>query len=922
MLKNLGKQQREYDISQIRVLIQQLLADYTTTIIDNDAPGATWGKILRMPLGGDAVSYPVTAAGLTQAFNEASSGDMVWIPPCSLTGDFTQPAGVGVATMGRKVTIDGEWTFAAGGAINGVVVQPSGSSASAIRGFIGPASGTVYITDCSSYPVNSGAGDCYGVDVSAGGDVWVWDSNVYANASGGGSGYGVRRTAGNAYVTDDGRIRGSTGPFSGTISEFSYNEVIKLKTSTFTQLYNATSAGLTAALAAASSGNVIDLADDVDISGGPWAVGSGITLSGVRRNPTLTGDITINGGSLVNISVTGDVTINSNGGAFDCTLNGNTIINDGTTVNCNLRSSSLIVVRIYAGGIARCNIALGANSYGIYCESATDSVYIDHNDILPIEGATSGVGAYLNDSQITFTHNTVLGVTGGVDLRNCGKFGNCNVDTLDGHGMVHSTGTAKATNSYFCTQGAGDYGIFLTAAITFSHVGWCSISGESYITWEDPENWTATTGSDISKIEQNVLTAGLDSAFEFDAFTKIGLPDANTSNPVIAVGTGGDSDLNIREIGNILFEPEETQRKYKIFYTGYNAGLTTDEKIHYAYSENGITWTKSASNPVISARRAEDPYVVRVGNTYYLYAEDKEAGGENKIRRWSSVDCETWIDEGQISLSDGGDAQSPVVWLHGDTWYMLYEQYPTAPNDIRLATSSDGLTWTVEASNPVFSAGDTSWVTGAIVPDDIIRVGATYYLLYHGNQSGTVREGIAKSANLTAWTDLNSPITSNDLGDPIVTASFLYDIKWSIYYYTVDTSGIYRGYAMDPTLTISGGSITPFGDYYIVAAESGTTDDLDTIDAWKTFQFIVLQAYSGDTITVKHGTGNIYLSSEADFNLDSNKILMLFYDGANWRDINTTTSQATDPYWEPAVIAGGGEILFDANGDVAMAWIH
>ena len=288
--------------------------------------------------------------------------------------------------------------------------------------------------------------------------------------------------------------------------------------------------------------------------------------------------------------------------------------------------------------------------------------------------------------------------------------------------------------------------------------------------------------------------------------TKIGLYES--SNPVIAC-SGSGSDKYIREIGNILYESGEPSRKYKTFYTGYEVGRNTDEKIHYAYSEDGKVWTKSSSNPVISARRAEDPFVVKSGSTYYLFAEDKEAGGNNKIRRWHSSDCETWVDDGQITGIT--NCQSPIVWIEGSTWYMLYERYP-AYADIALATATDGLAWTNDASNPVMEKTDTNWVTGDIVPDDIIKKVSTYYMFYHGHDGTAFREGTATSTNLTSWTDLtSSPLAPDEpTVNKIITASIFYDTEDVILYWprvdeASDDKGIYRGYPI--RVTGGGGSL-------------------------------------------------------------------------------------------------------------------
>jgi predicted GH43/DUF377 family glycosyl hydrolase len=270
----------------------------------------------------------------------------------------------------------------------------------------------------------------------------------------------------------------------------------------------------------------------------------------------------------------------------------------------------------------------------------------------------------------------------------------------------------------------------------------------------------------------------------------IGLYD---SNPIIPCDLAAD-DFRIREIGNVLYEPADTGYEYKTWYTGYAVDPDVDEYIYYAYSSDGENWTKSPSNPVISLRRAEDPYVVKVGATYYLYAEDKEADAPSEdIRYWTSADGETWADQGQILGIT--NCASPVVWKEGATWYMLYENYPVGDRTICLATSADGITWAAEATNPVMVVLDNEWTATALVPDDIVKIDGTYYLLYHG--LATVwKTGMATSADLLTWVDqVPAGPMLPDSGVHSPTTMVYYDTRYVLHYYeNTDDSGILRGY--------------------------------------------------------------------------------------------------------------------------------
>lgn len=107
---------------------------------------------------------------------------------------------------------------------------------------------------------------------------------------------------------------------------------------------------------------------------------------------------------------------------------------------------------------------------------------------------------------------------------------------------------------------------------------------------------------------------------------------------------------------------------------------------------------------------------------------------------------------------------------------------------------------------------------------------------------------------------------------------------------TIKNDGVYAS-VDSTTLTIATGVVTATQGYHLIAAESSTTDDLDTISLDSALNlgtyrpFLALKADSGDTITVKHGTGNIVLNAAGDFSLTDAKMLLLFYDGTNWHDL-------------------------------------
>lgn len=84
------------------------------------------------------------------------------------------------------------------------------------------------------------------------------------------------------------------------------------------------------------------------------------------------------------------------------------------------------------------------------------------------------------------------------------------------------------------------------------------------------------------------------------------------------------------------------------------------------------------------------------------------------------------------------------------------------------------------------------------------------------------------------------------------------------------------------TLTIASGSVTPTASLHLIAAESGTSDNLDTITAVNN-SFLFIKADSGDTITLTD-SGNLNADNIV---LSDNNIILLFCQNGQWSIVNT-----------------------------------
>jgi predicted GH43/DUF377 family glycosyl hydrolase len=170
------------------------------------------------------------------------------------------------------------------------------------------------------------------------------------------------------------------------------------------------------------------------------------------------------------------------------------------------------------------------------------------------------------------------------------------------------------------------------------------------------------------------------------------------------------------QMHSMVYNPNDSK------YYAYYMGSTDDWKyrIGLATSSDGITWTKSGSNPVLKG----------VPTT------------------WEA----TYV-------------RCPMVWVEGSIWYMLYNGFDGATNKIGLATSSDGITWTKSGSNPVITYN-------SFPGTQMLKEGDTYYLYHSYSPSGVFSVGLSTSTDLINWSAPTLIISPGAAGT--------YDDTWAI----------------------------------------------------------------------------------------------------------------------------------------------
>lgn len=252
-------------------------------------------------------------------------------------------------------------------------------------------------------------------------------------------------------------------------------------------------------------------------------------------------------------------------------------------------------------------------------------------------------------------------------------------------------------------------------------------------------------------------------------------------NPILSVSPG-EWDAVFREMGNRIVEPDGT---IYICYTGVNGTVGVDSRIGLAKStDGGVTFTKIG---MIADTPAEDPYIIKVGSTYYCYSEESSANPK-KIQLHTTSDLEgVWTDQGIVlnypsDTSWYGDSiGSPLPYYDEETgqFILFFEGLCLAYRQlgaIGYATSMDGETFTINPepiivgntfavlypSVDISNALVIEWAK-VVVCDDIKMYNSVFYMSMHGNAS-PFRAGMVRSLYLLSdYQDMLNTFASNSL---------------------------------------------------------------------------------------------------------------------------------------------------------------
>jgi predicted GH43/DUF377 family glycosyl hydrolase len=333
-------------------------------------------------------------------------------------------------------------------------------------------------------------------------------------------------------------------------------------------------------------------------------------------------------------------------------------------------------------------------------------------------------------------------------------------------------------------------------------------------------------------------------------------------NPGPAVWDGDDVDLAYVLHDGIT---------YKMWYSGSDGPLT---RIGYATSPDGVSWTKSASNPVLDLGAPGSwndvytyaPSVLFDGATYHMWYSGYD-GINARTGYATSPDGITWtpyagnlcagtagngcvLNIGPPGSWDENAAFTPSVLYDGVTYKMWYSGSNLTKGRTGYATSPDGFTWTKNPSNPVLYEGSPGeWDQISAGAGSVIYNGVSYEMWFSGVYSGTEeRIGHATSPDGIAWTkNPSNPVL--DVGPP-----GSWDEYWAVYPAVVKVGSEYKMWYTGLTGTLrrmgyASLSYSPSGNLVSVVLDSGAEGT-----TWKSINWTEsLPMGTNITIAVRNG---------------------------------------------------------------------
>lgn len=211
----------------------------------------------------------------------------------------------------------------------------------------------------------------------------------------------------------------------------------------------------------------------------------------------------------------------------------------------------------------------------------------------------------------------------------------------------------------------------------------------------------------------------------------------NNGNAIVTNGGSSAWDSNLRFMSAL-----KVGSTYYLFYTG---GTGWDyAHVGLATSSDGITWTKHSSNPIFRCRSHSgdtdksyaNPYVYHDGISFYMFYSVWQGSGTGwEIHLATSNNGVSWSKHSSNPILDNSlnpnaweyQLQTASIMKDGNTYRLYYYGHAQGGTFyLAMATSNDLKTWTEYANNPMRKGDTNGWEYWLTTYGTIEMIDGTY----------------------------------------------------------------------------------------------------------------------------------------------------------------------------------------------------
>ncbi len=286
-------------------------------------------------------------------------------------------------------------------------------------------------------------------------------------------------------------------------------------------------------------------------------------------------------------------------------------------------------------------------------------------------------------------------------------------------------------------------------------------------------------------------------------------------NPVFTLGDKGDWDSKDVMLPALV---QHTDGSLYMFYAGASEA---NYEVGAARSQDGLSWTRLAADPVLPASDVKgdwkryatnSPAAVAFGDDMEVwYTGRQEETSELSIGVSTTSDGVTFSDHPANPLLtwtethsswEGAAVAHPAV-IRRDGFIEVW--YSTGLHHVGYAISADdGATFTKYCGGPVLSGDSYTWERGQVKSSEVIYTGSRYEMTYSAGGTGEFQVGWATSANGIHWERHSSPIVRTGEGGTwtgtgtLGAALLIESDRYRMWYSGVSGAGTQIGYAEAP----------------------------------------------------------------------------------------------------------------------------